>query len=794
MSQLFSNAQSATYKIQKWLGINESPDGDTGLKKGEAARMVNWRITDGGAMRVRPGSENVAGLASGYASNVSGEETVFLTEEWASEFKADGYTSYNLNSVGEVTLTGSSREISAETWETNVGRYFRYGGKVYKLSRMVYTAASGDIKVNGGAVKKTDTYQDAYIYTVDNGSGYGKEASKIGHNLTASADGLSIADEVSPDPLDTEAWFSPGPCFIQTKDGKFYYYTGVWSKTYVSKYGRNFANYSCVAEAIDESKTVSDTWTWYAREVTSIANTNEDVSVRSIWSGRVGEHEILAAACNGHLWRLEMTSAGWEKTDLGEINTEGHVGLFGFSNKLYVLDGEEYRVYDGSSLEIVQGYEPCVATAVKPSGGGTEIYGRNKLTNRMYVKFSPDGNATDFVLPLTASKITSVTEYGTAKSYTFVDGNTVRFATAPDEGTSSIEVHFIADGEPDRSSVVKKTYSEFYNGTTDARVFLYGDGTNKTFYSGLDGNGQPNAEYFPDLNEAAVGEANTPITALVRHYGRLMCYKTDSAYSIYYGQVNDVRGLTIAGFYITPVNRSFGNEAMGQAVLVENRPRTLDAHAIYEWKSLSSSSGNISSDSRNAQRVSQNVESTLRGFDMEKTVCFFDKLEHEYYCVFDGTAVVQNTENGAWYLYEDFPAVSMILYKDELYYGTRTGWLRRVSDELRHDNGDPINAEWESGSIDFGEDNIRKYSLMLWVGLKPEDDAAVTIRLETERETTDAQTVTAPNSRQKPIMQRLRMKISRFNYAKLFLRASSAGKTATVTAVDVSCKYTSIVR
>ena len=61
-------------------------------------------------------------------------------------------------------------------------------------------------------------------------------------------------------------------------------------------------------------------------------------------------------------------------------------------------------------------------------------------------------------------------------------------------------------------------FSETYNGQTDTRVFLYGDGSNTAIYSGLDYNGKPTAEYFPDLNEIAVDSANTPITSMIKHY------------------------------------------------------------------------------------------------------------------------------------------------------------------------------------------------------------------------------------------------------------------------------------
>ena len=78
-------------------------------------------------------------------------------------------------------------------------------------------------------------------------------------------------------------------------------------------------------------------------------------------------------------------------------------------------------------------------------------------------------------------------------------------------------------GDGARAEVTSMHFSELYNGSLDSRVFLYGDGSNKTIYSGIDGDtGLATAEYFPDLYEAAIGDSNTPIIALVRHYARLM--------------------------------------------------------------------------------------------------------------------------------------------------------------------------------------------------------------------------------------------------------------------------------
>ena len=45
--------------IQKWLGVNQAGTDDTSLKLGEASEMRNWRVTQDGALRKRPGMKAV---------------------------------------------------------------------------------------------------------------------------------------------------------------------------------------------------------------------------------------------------------------------------------------------------------------------------------------------------------------------------------------------------------------------------------------------------------------------------------------------------------------------------------------------------------------------------------------------------------------------------------------------------------------------------------------------------------------------------------------------------------------
>lgn len=63
MARIGSGTEKSIFRLNKWLGLNESPDGDTGLKTGEAARMRNFRITREQHLQLRPGYAPVCTLA-----------------------------------------------------------------------------------------------------------------------------------------------------------------------------------------------------------------------------------------------------------------------------------------------------------------------------------------------------------------------------------------------------------------------------------------------------------------------------------------------------------------------------------------------------------------------------------------------------------------------------------------------------------------------------------------------------------------------------------------------------------
>lgn len=523
------------------------------------------------------------------------------------------------------------------------------------------------------------------------------------------------------------------------------------------------------------------------------------------WEGMVGRAHHVLAAFGGVLWDVRMEAG--EAAAVGTA-AEGETTFFGFGQKVYLLNGREYKVWDGSGeFADVEGYIPTVQTATTPEGAGTALERVNRLHGKRKVQFSPDGEAVTFQLPESAIDEVLAVEGAEGAWTADTEQGAVTFESAPAKGISTVNVTY-RKGEGSRMDVAAMRYCEIFGGQTDSRVFLYGDGTNRCLYSDLDGNGMATAEYFPDLNEAAVGEANTPITGMVRHYSRLMAFKEGSAWSIQYGTESLPGGGVTAAFYVLPVNRQFGNDAPGQVRLLENDPVTLDGRSFYQWKATSSS-GYINTSDTNAKRLSDRVSATARAFGAQAVRTFNRKGAHEFYFLHAGAALIYNYACDAWYKYTDFPYAQLMELEGELYGFRADGGVAHISRSYRSDDGAPIHARAATGSIDLGRDWQRKTIPMVFVAILPESNARIHVTAESNRRSDYPDKVVAATlatfghvdfghfsfrTNRKPQTKRLKLRVKKATFYRLVYKSDSPSATATVLQTDVRFRYAGNVK
>lgn len=530
--------------------------------------------------------------------------------------------------------------------------------------------------------------------------------------------------------------------------------------------------------------------------------------VACLWSGMIDHKEFVLAAAGGKLFKIWDDDADeFVNEVIGEVNTEGSVHIFGFNGYAYIMDGHSYQFYDGHTVQNVVGYRPLVTIVVPPDGGGENLEGVNKLNGLRRSWFSPDGEKATFVLP--EEDITSIDWIKYTRNdepitdYTVdLEAGSVTFTTTPEKGVNTIEIAWsvAVDGA---DTVRAMRYSELYNGAQDTRVFLYGDGSHKAFYSGIDYDGVPRADYFPDLNEMAVGDENTPLTGLIRHFSTMIAFKSHSTWRVQYGSVNLADGELASAFYVVPVNRTIGNTALGQCQLVLNNPRTLFGRDVYEWRGASF--GNITNDERQAKRISDRIFGTLQNFDLSKCYCFDDNYTQEYYICCEDRALVHNYVADAWYEYRGLKITSMLSFRSETYVGTSDGRFLHLDEDYLSDDGEAIDCYWESGSMSFGQDYMRKYSAVLWIGIKPQDSGEVYVTVQTDRKSNYTEKVVATQlssfrrmdfedlsfkTNRRPMMEKLKIKAKKFVFYKLIFETNTATTGTTILAADIRVRYT----
>jgi hypothetical protein len=453
-----------------------------------------------------------------------------------------------------------------------------------------------------------------------------------------------------------------------------------------------------------------------------------------------------------------------------------------FNDKLYILDGSEYRAYNGTSISTVAGYRPVIATATPPAGGGTDNEGLNNLTGAKSQYFNGNNSATLYQLRETgitsvdAVRVGGVTKTVTTDYTVSTTNGTVTFNVAPATGVDNVEIDW-TKGSGSRSVVTGNKYANLFGGQNDSRVFLYGDGTNEIIYSGL-ADGVPSAEYFPVLNSSIIGASDAPVTYLDTQYDRQIIYTDKGAYYSIIEQ--DATLGTI--FPIYPLNDSIGNKPYGQGKLIQNNPITFDT-SVYEWIATSVR------DERNANYISERVQTELNAIDLSTIITHDYKAEGELWICSGTTVYVYNYRRDVWYKFILATAPKCFWEIDgTLYFGTSSGSVMKFSEDALTDNGTKIADLLETGYIDYGDNWKRKFLNFAYVGLQPDGRSKANVGWESDYAKSSEDEVIEYNNLDfgsidftdfsfsadyNPKPFRLKLKSKKFTYLKIIISCDS---------------------
>lgn len=403
---------------------------------------------------------------------------------------------------------------------------------------------------------------------------------------------------------------------------------------------------------------------------------------------------------------------------------------FIFGNKLYFLTGSGYKVFDGTTVSDVVGYAPTVLIGKKPDGtGGTADEEFNLLSDSWKESFSGTAGDTDYVLTFPCDSIVEVKVGGTvvgADTYALqADKVTVKFNSAPGEGTDNVVIAATEDGLMDTTVITKCSFHSIYGGLNDTRVFLSGnaDYKNATFHSGLN-----DPTYFPESGLVYHGSDAEAVRGMARVADYHLTFKERQ---IYYTDV-DLSTTTVL-FPTKPMNDEFGCASWRTVKPAQGGAIALSYDGVI-WTVPSSVRGQL-----NTVMISKEINKGVGEVDgiLEETrtsleSAWAEVFENKYYLHVNDKCWVLDLNYSSlsegvacWYPYDGLYANFTCMMEgsnDYLYAGATDGNIYKSNAEYS-DAGIAIDAWWTSPMI-FGD--VTRYKKFLYLNCSFGSEASAT--------------------------------------------------------------------
>ena len=408
---------------------------------------------------------------------------------------------------------------------------------------------------------------------------------------------------------------------------------------------------------------------------------------------------------------------------LFSFDTESYVrvGYFRFGGFVYIYGPGFYYRFDGKNFKIITPYIPTVAVSCSNSGAGTSYESLNILSDKAAVSFTPDGESPDFVLPNMAETVQKVELYGQTldeNEYVYNENThtlTLDQTPSPDL-PDSLKVTFGLSVDTQISMPFAGRKFCIYGGSRDTRVFAYENG-NILRYSDVTSKG-PDVTYFPSDNFITVGDGSGRITALIRHYDRLIIFTERETWFLSPSSV-DYDGYSKPSFPLSPLNSAVGS-AGGGAAYADNSPLTLSGDGIYVF------SRSTVRDERNAQRISDRVAPYTDEAFLKGAAVYDNEYGKEIWMCYDNGALIYNYGQDAFYYYDNVPAEYVFGINGRVAFYSGEG-LYVFDESCGTDNGAGICAVYESGAVTLDPVAKKRRLRRVCLSFLPQSDASATV-------------------------------------------------------------------
>ena len=469
-------------------------------------------------------------------------------------------------------------------------------------------------------------------------------------------------------------------------------------------------------------------------------------AVNGLYVLNTGSETKMLAHVGTKLYTFTQEETAQVYTAMADARSTGFI----YKNKLYLLDGAHYVVFDGTSVSEVEGFVPTTTIGINKDGGGTGLEAVNLLSDTRMNSIAGDGTTKTFQLDTkdldAVTKVTIAGEETTAYTADLAAGK-ITFTTAPPAdaaggGIPNVVVTFkkAVDGAADK--IKKCRIASWFGKGNDSRVFVAGnpEHPNMDWASGL-----YDPTYVPDTGYTEIGADNAPIMGYLRQFENQLIVKAESAQDA------------------TIYSRTAALENTGAVFPVEQGIAGVGAISRYAFATLRDDPLFLSREGvfgvtlayggAKAQRSTQNRSHFV---DARLTR---EALAEASAVVWNGFYILavpggrcyaadsrQKSGNEAsetygyeWYYWEHVPARVWLEHEGELWFGTEDGRICRFQTDATRmsryaDDGEAIVAEWATKADDDGDFMTKKTMKKKGGGLllKPYTRSSVKVIMKTD--------------------------------------------------------------
>jgi hypothetical protein len=411
-----------------------------------------------------------------------------------------------------------------------------------------------------------------------------------------------------------------------------------------------------------------------------------------------------------------------------------YVTFFVVEGKCYILDGVNFLVYDGITMNPVTPYIPVLQISKNPSGGGSANEDFNFIGNKFKDSFSGNGTETVYQMSLTGLDATLVSAVvgtttineGSGLTVDRINGK-VTFTTAPVAGTNNVIITVGKTVSGYANRIKKCRFGIGFGGANDTRTFMAGnpDLPDHMWRSGL-----YDPTYWPENGYYRMSEQ---IMGFTKQYDYLIVERPNGKHMVSF----NITDQGVISFPSKPINNQVGTLASKSIQIIENNPVSLSKDGVHMLVQ------STVRDEKNVVHISRPIDKKLLLETVLENAVSID-FEKKYWLAVNGNVYVldytQKTNKypyGEWYVLNNIKASCFLVKDGFLLFGSSTdGMVYRFKKDYEadayNDDGTPINAYWKSKQLAFNAEEMRKYIDSLYFSIKPATNTSVALSYSTD--------------------------------------------------------------